>query len=187
MKIWLAWAPSCWKSSVVEELSKRWYWVFTEAATQIIELRISSWGSLDWILSDSELFQQQIHDKKLLQLKEAWNKNLSFFDTTIVEDIAHRKVTWVETKSIQKIIDEVRYDHIFYMIHPWSVENNWIRVENEDEVQELDRLKREAFKNNWYEIIEVPTFVEEWEELTEQVLKKAVEARVNFILNQIKN
>jgi predicted ATPase len=185
MNFWLAWAPSCWKSSVVEELSKRWYWVFTEAATQIIELRMSSWESLELVLSDPDLFQKQIHDKKLLQLKEAWNKNNNFFDTTIVEDIAHRKVTWVEIESIQEVIDEIRYDKIFYMVHPWGVEDNWIRVENDNEIEELDKLKREAFENNWYKIIKVPTFVKDWEELTDEILIKAVEKRVNFILWEV--
>jgi len=182
MKIWLAWAPSSWKSKVVEELAKRWYPVFTEAATQIINLRISSWEDLDWILSNPELFQQQIHDKKLLQLQEAWNRWDSFFDTTTVEDIAHRKVTWVETESIQKIIDEIRYDKVFYMVHPWSVEDNGIRVENKDEVQELDRFKRQAFTDNWYDIIEVPTFTDSWEELTDEVIERAVKKRVDYIL-----
>ena len=68
MKLWLAWAPSSWKSKVVEELAKRGFPVFTEAATQIINLRISSWEELNWILSNPELFQKQIHDTKLLQL-----------------------------------------------------------------------------------------------------------------------
>lgn len=186
MKIWLAWAPSSWKSSVVNELMKRWYPIFTEAATQIINLRISSWEDLDWILSNPELFQKQIHDKKLLQLQEAWNKGDSFFDTTTVEDIAHRKVTWVETESIQKVIDEIRYDKVFYMVHPWSVEDNWIRVENKNEVNKLDKLKREAFKNNWYDIIEVPTFTKYWKELTDEVIDRAVKQRVNYILSKLK-
>lgn len=185
MKVWLAWAPSSWKSTVVDELSMDWNTVFTEPATQIIKLRISSGETLEWILWNWELFQQQIHDKKILQLREAGSKNISFFDTTIVEDIAHRQVSWIEIKSIQDMINKIRYDKIFYMKHPGVVENNWIRVENYDEVQELDHLKRLAFRDNWYSIIEVPTFIEEWEALTQKNIQRAVTQRVNFIQSKL--
>lgn len=186
MKIWLAWAPSSWKSSVVQELSDRWHTVYLEAATQIITKRMDGWESIDDILSSPAIFQEQIHTKKVEQLNNSSLDDTSFFDTTTVEDIAHRKVTWVEIKSIQKTIDEIRYDNIFYMVHPWKVEDNGIRVENETEVQELDRLKREAFKDNWYNIVEVPTFVKDWTELTDEVIEEAVKQRVDFILSVIK-
>ncbi len=184
MKIWLAWAPSSWKSSVVAELQRRGFRIFPEAATQIIRNRTHLGESLEDILGDHVVFQNQIHEKKREQYTNALYP-YNFFDTTIVEDIAHRVVTGVETDSIQDAINRYRYDTIFYMTHPGTVEDNWIRVESETEVQELDRLKREAFRDNWYDIVEVPTFVKQWQEWDKNAIETAITARVDYILDHI--
>lgn len=190
LKIWIAWAPSSWKSSLldfIKERSKRHENgerntnIVEEPASKIIRQRIALWESLEDILSDPVKFQSEIHRMKVSDfLLSRWWSHI-YFDTTLVEDIAHRQVSWVETKSIQDAIDKYRYDHIFYLSHPWSVENNWIRVENESEVWELDRLKRQAFIDNGYDIREVPTFLKEGDEINRQSIDRAVYQRQIFI------
>jgi len=183
MKIGLSWAPSSGKTSVVNELEKKGFKIYNEAATQIIEEEKEKWRKVEDIIQDAN-FQYRIHNIKIQQFTDhkEW---LAFFDTTFVDDIAHRKFSWVETVSIKKRLQESRYDVMFYLNHPGIVEDNGIRIENSDDVQELDTLKRDALKEFWYNFIEVPTFTEDQNQLTEKIIKQAVSKRTDFIIERI--
>ena len=64
-------------------------------------------------------FQARIHALKLQQFADAQDHTGTvFFDTTFVDDIAHRRATGVETKSIEESVRMYRYDVMFLLEHP---------------------------------------------------------------------
>ena len=153
MRIGLTGAPSSGKSSVAWELTKRRFHIFPEAATQIIEAEKSKWRKVKDIVQDAD-FQQRIYNLKRQQFFDYQEWVPSFYDTTFVDDIAHRRFWDIDTSDIEKFVRDNRYAVIFYLEHPWVVENNGIRIETPDEVQRLDTIKREALQDFWYTLID---------------------------------
>lgn len=186
-RVGIAWVSSTWRSQLLEWIRGDYnhslndrspYNIIHNPAATIIRTSLAQWETLKQILSHPVDFQNRVHG---MRESDFWlNRGGSdiFFDTTLVDDIAHRKLTWVETTSIQETIDACRYDHIFYLSHT-SI------AEDEDRIMELDKLTKEAYKDNGYDIIEVPAFIKSWEQLTEKNIKKAVESQVKFVFSNI--
>lgn len=86
-------APSCGKTSVVRGLENRGFRVFPEAATHIIEEGKKMGRSVPDIVADPD-FQDRIHRMKQGQFADSRDlDSVVFFDTTLVDDIAHRRAT----------------------------------------------------------------------------------------------
>lgn len=205
MRICLAWAPSSGKSSVANWLELQGFQVFNEPATIIInqkksDLLESLWLSSDneqnvnkvlWIIFwEGERLQSEIHAFKLEQWKLA--KSLDgkiFFDTGFVEDVAQRRYRWL-LQWIDEVIADAksnRYNKIFFMTHPWIIENNQVRIENYDEVMWLQKAMEDAYQELWYEtsieFIKVPTFIWKWVQLNQEIINQAISDRIEFILS----
>ena len=151
MRIGLTAAPSSGKTSVIWELKRRGFHTFQEAATKIIEAEKVKWRQLEDIVQDAD-FQQRIHDLKKQQFSQYTEWKTSFYDTTFIDDIAHRKFWNIDTSEIEDYVRNNRYAVIFYLEHPWIIENNGIRIETSDEVKKLDHLKKEALQDFWYSL-----------------------------------
>jgi predicted ATPase len=149
MRIGLTWAPSSGKTSVVDELQRRGFDIFSEAATQIIRYEQSQWRKVVDIVIDAT-FQDKIHTLKLAQYigYQKWRNTI--FDTTFVDDIAHRRAGWADISPILDTVGKNLYDVIFFLEHPWIVEHNGIRIESSSEVLKLDELKRAALEEFGY-------------------------------------
>lgn len=152
MKIGLTWAPSSGKSSLVTELGKRGFRIFPEAATEIIEAEKKKGREVSDIVNDDD-FQERIHALKLLQYKKYRKESRAVFDTTFVDDVAHRRATGVDIRPILKTVNNKRYDIVFFLEHPGYVEENGIRMENHEEAMRLDALKRNALEEFWYDLV----------------------------------
>ena len=152
MKIGLTWAPSSGKSSLVTELGKRGFRIFPEAATEIIEAEKEKWREPDDIVKDYD-FQDRTYAIKLEQYKKYRKGRRTVFDTTFVDDVAHRRATGVDIRPILETVNNKRYDIVFFLEHPGYVEENGIRIENYEEAMRLDALKRNALEEFWYDLV----------------------------------
>lgn len=181
MRIWLEWAPSSWKSSLIKKLSELWHNVHYEAATQLFYIMGINGIEIKDVVATWLDFQRQVTTIKQAQLLGAWSNSLHFFDTTIVWDLAYRRMLWEWMEESEALIQQIRYDKIFYTLWTWEIEDNGIRYESDDENKQLDRAKRQAVLDSWYELIELPTFIEPWSQLTDELVREAVAQRVDFI------
>ena len=165
---------------MISELEKKGFHIFPEAATSIIECEKINGRCVSDIVTDPN-FQDEIHELKLRQFIRSRDYNGAvFFDTTFIDDIAHRRVTGVEIESIQSCVMTRRYDIMFFLEHPGTVEANGIRLEDSTQALELDRLKREALAEFMYNPVVVP-FIKMGD------LTESIERRVGIILGHLQS
>ncbi len=183
-KVWLVWAPASGKTTITEMIKERWYIVFPEAATELVKLELLKWTTKEIIFNNlikTKEFQDHIHEKKIEQYQMADNiDGFVFFDSTFIDDIAHRQMFGLELENILTDIFSRRYDQVFFIKHPLKNQHRILDDIKLKEASTLDSLKREALNISRYNSIEVPT--------TEELLNNhdiSPSKRVDFILSKL--
>jgi predicted ATPase len=157
IKIGITWAASCGKTSLVDYLRERWFMTFREASTWIIEEGKKSGKSVEDIVNKPD-FQDTVHLMKRWQFLTDATNGCCIYDTTFIDDIAHRKFKNIPiSDEMKNFISSHRYNAIFFLEHPWVVEDNGIRIESLDDVKKLDELKKESLPEFWYSFVPYDT------------------------------
>lgn len=124
----------------------------------------------------TEKLQELINETKLCRWRNA-KKGINFYDSTLPESIAYRKMSNIETPQEQ--LDNIcksRYDLIFYIPYPPSPKTPSAEQKTSmKEMQQLDQFKRQGLKDCGYEVVEVPAFEG----------KNIAQQRLYFILNYV--
>ena len=164
--------PSSGKTTVSNELSKRDYIVFPEAARVFIKKEIAKGKAIKEIREDEGEFQRKVLKMKIEIEKDTQKDRIVFFDRGIPDSIAYYQICGLDPKEALNACRERQYRKIFFF-EQLSFKKDYARIENKKTTEKLGKLLRKSYEELRYEIINIPVM---------PVLK-----RVEKILDEIEN
>lgn len=203
IKIWIAWAPSSGKTTLINYLRDnqdsfvsnfqniKEVLINSEVARELIEKKVRAWLTLDEIYSDSYNLQKQVLEENVLLFQLSNSVNwIVFFDTTIVCDWVFQMIysNWIFLETID-YINKYRYDYIFFTEHTGFIESDGIRIDNSEENLRIGKQLEEMYVANNYTINYLPTFLPKWIDpkcLKNTTIKSATKKRFNYIVKHLK-
>ncbi len=176
MKIVLTGGPHSGKTTLIEHMKEKGYYVIPEAALQII-LELENQYSAAWARTFREqhaaTFQEMILERQILLERNIPVHEIVFLDRGAFDPIAyyHVNARQQSPQHVQKKISAHAYDMIFLldMILPYRRE---LRVENETTSFKIGQAIETIYIENGYRPIRIPPL--------------PVEERAKLILSHIK-
>lgn len=192
-KIVLTWWTFVWKTSILRNLSTKWYTIVDEVAQKNIQLlKNLLWDedSKKWRQDNFLEFQRMNIFSNLNTYNESLNiwetKDwLIFYDRWIFDWFASLTREWIPIpKSIENLCHNVKYDIIFVIEHLSSHDprkETWRMLNFEKSKKWEESIIKEYTKKIWIEnIITIPKIIYEDTE-------KGIEERTQIILDHIIN
>lgn len=168
--------PGSGKSSVIRSLQGKGYSTVEESGRKIIKQQIAIDGdALPWanqIKFCDLMLQHAIENYKSV----TENTNHIFFDRGIVDIVGYTQLIGRPiSDKLRKFAQAYRYNKTVFIFPPWEeiYEHDSERKQDFDEAIKTYHIMQEVYRQNHYELIEMP--------------KVDVEARVAFILKIIKS
>ena len=175
MKIVISGGPGTGKTSIVEELLRRKYFIFEETSREIID-KYKNLGHDQLFLSDPIKFSEILLKNRVNQFKKSNinNSNHYFFDRGIPDVLAylhHKNIVYEDNFTI--CAKKYKYDMVF-IAEPWReiYKNDKQRYESFNELVEISKHIKKTYKGLGYDLFIIPN--------------DSVTKRVDYILNKIK-
>lgn len=164
-------APSSGKTTIIKLLEKSGYKVLYEIARIYIDEELKKGKTIQEIRKDEIEFQRKILDLKIYHESKLDPKKITFLDRAIPDSIAYNTLVGIpRNKYLDKIIKKTSYKKIF-IFERLEFEKDYARTESKEEVERLERLLENTYRNLTVPIIKVP--------------KMSIEERLNFILDNL--
>lgn len=163
--------PSSGKTTVLRELEKLGYIIYSEAARVFIDKEMKGGKSLEEIRRNEAEFQRKVLKIKIKIEKSAPKNKIVFFDRAIPDSIAYYQVVGLDSSEVLKFCQKGRYRKIF-LFEQLPFDQDYARIEDGKTIKKLNKLLKESYENLGYEVIEIPAM--------------PVEERLKKILSEIK-
>lgn len=164
-------APSSGKTTIIKLLESRGYDVLYEVARILIDLEMKKGKTIKEIRRDEGKFQKKILNLKIQYEKSLNPKRITFLDRAIPDSLAYYKLVGLpKDKYLENTVKKTSYKKIF-LFEKLELEEDYARTESKKEIERLEKLIEETYKNLGFSIIKVP--------------KMPVEKRVKFILSNL--
>ena len=157
MKIWITWAHSVWKSTLLEKLE--WNKIREIARDLIKKLWV-----LPQDMNKEQLnnFQRDLIHKQIKEETLRWDSFI--WDRTLIDILAYSK--WLDIynnllDTVKSYLSEYPYDIIFYIPIEFPLEKDWVRFEDENYQKEIDNNIISILKELNIEYITVSWTVED--------------------------
>lgn len=175
-KIVITGGPGTGKSSVIYELIKRGFFCLEEISRQITKEARKD-GTEYLFLKDPMLFSQKIIKARQQQFRQAENSSLPlvFFDRGMPDVLAYMDFIGDDyPKEFEEICQKHSYNEVF-VLAPWReiFKSDAERYENFEQALQIHDCLLNTYQKFNYKLIDVPF--------------APVEARVDYILNEVKN
>lgn len=175
-KIVIAGGPGTGKTSIINELIKRGCTCFEEVSREII-LDARKQGIEQLFLTKPLLFSELLLKGRIKQFNaaEESEEDIVFLDRGIPDIVAYMDYSGdLYPDFFIEACKEHEYDHIF-ILEPWQeiFISDSERYENFEQATEIHNYLIKAYKNNNYDLKDVPF--------------GTIEARTDYILNAVKN
>ena len=162
--------PSSGKTTVLEELKKRGFVIYPEAARVLIDKEIAKGKSIKDIRRNEAEFQKKVLMIKVGTERLAPKDKVVFFDKAIPDSIAYYQVCGLDPEEVLKFCYKKQYKKIFFF-EQLPFENDYARVEDNKTVKNLNKLLKKGYEDLGYKVISIPAI--------------SVQERVEKILSEI--
>ena len=149
--------PSAGKSSTIRELSSRGYRTAPEAARIVFDQAISEGRDPADVREDDD-FHEQVEAIDWRNIHNMPTDEVVFFDRSLVDNLAYRRRFGnMDPDAIDSIIQTgmTMFDCVF-LLDRIEFEDDEVRVEDEEEAQEIHEALRKAYSDIGHNVIEVP-------------------------------
>lgn len=164
-------APGAGKSTTLELLKKKGYKTVPEAARTYIESQLNLGITRDEITADPQKLQDSIANMIIESEMKLLPDEMLFLDRGIPDNLSYYEYFKVTPPQfLLDAFEDCFYKKVFLM-ELLPMKNDHVRVESDEEAQELEKLAYDYFKKKNLDIVRVP------------VMGK--EERVQFILDNL--
>lgn len=162
--------PCAGKTTLIFELEKRGYSVVPEPARLLIDARLASGETIGKIVTDPDWLPSVVR-KALSLYREVPPNETYFFDRAVPDSLAYYKANnRTVDNEFRAALAEVKFRKVF-LLDLVDFANDEARSETPEEAARLHELIREGYKEQGYDIVEVPAL--------------PVPERANFVLSRI--
>jgi len=168
--------PGVGKTTLLEELQRRFFTCIPEVAREIIKEQVAIQGfALPW--KNKELYLQMMFDRSVdsyLTANNSNNRSLIFFDRGIPDSITYAKIIGFEkTEAMEYDARFYRYNRNIFFLSPWQdiYKTDDERKQSWEEAVISSELNAKMYRRFNYTLIDVP--------------KDSPEKRADFILTWI--
>ena len=149
-------APSSGKSTLLDALAFRGFFVRPEAARILIDEQMSRGKTLGEIRADEEAFQQDGLRMKIEAENKADSKSLIFWERAIPDTIAYLEHIQGDSKIAQEASLIRTYRKVFLLDPLPLFETDYARVESKTQALEIYRALERTYFKLGYSMIKVP-------------------------------
>lgn len=147
--------PSTGKTTLVEELKRRGYFVVPESARAQIDECLAQGQTLEQIRRDEKVFQDIVLKKKVEMEKTLDPSQTIFLDRGFHDSKGYYNFIKMKFSEEQFNDHPFRYKHVFILnLLPYQKDN--IRTESAEDQKVLHDYIHQAYKDADYNLIEVP-------------------------------
>jgi predicted ATPase len=150
--------PSSGKTSVIEELAHRGYAIQNEVARELIEECLRRGQLLTEIRDPAHVqhLQRRILKLKLAREKGLDRETLVFTDRGTPDSIAYFRLAKMDTEEAVVASKIFRYRAVFLFDRLTKFTKDGVRVEDEQQALEIERMLEADYKALGYEVTRVP-------------------------------
>lgn len=146
--------PSSGKTTILNELALRGFYVVPEAARVLIDRFKTKDVSTRELRKDEGEFQKKVLQMKL-EIEEQTSKDrIVFFDRGIPDSIAYYEICNLDTKELKRI-SKSRYAKIFFL-EQLPFKKDYARTEDEETVRRLNQKLRKTYVDLGYDVVDIP-------------------------------
>ena len=152
--------PGVGKTTLLQELQKRFFTCIPEVAREIIKEQVAVQGdALPW--KNKELYLQMMFDRSVDSYLTAKNNNSSliFFDRGIPDSLTYAAVIGFEkTETMENVVRHYRYNQNIFYLSPWRdiYKTDEERKQSWEEAVVISELNAEIYRKYNYTLITVP-------------------------------
>lgn len=160
MRNWyvLTGGPSAGKTMLIKALEERGFHIEHESARIVIDEGIESGKTIEEIRRDEGAFQRAVYEHKLQREKRLDPKELIFFDRGMQDTHAYNTFCGAPiSEDMRSAMSDAKYKKVF-LLEPFKYEEDYARVESEEDRDTLSNLLREAYKKSSIPVEVIPPF-----------------------------
>jgi predicted ATPase len=152
--------PGVGKTTLLQELQKRFFTCIPEVAREIIKEQVAAHGdALPW--KNRELYLQMMFDRSVDSYLSANNNNSSliFFDRGIPDSLTYAEIIGFEkTETMENVARHYRYNQNIFYLSPWKdiYKTDGERKQSWEEAVVISELNAEIYRRYHYTLIAVP-------------------------------
>jgi predicted ATPase len=152
--------PGVGKTTLLQELQKRFFTCIPEIAREIIKEQVTMQGdALPW--KNKELYLQMMFDRSVDSYKAMNNNNSSliFFDRGIPDSLTYAEIIGFEKRErMENIARHYRYNQDIFFLSPWQdiYKTDEERKQSWEEAVVISELNAEIYRRCHYNLITVP-------------------------------
>ncbi|HUC87357.1 MAG TPA: ATP-binding protein [Candidatus Saccharimonadales bacterium] len=163
-------APSSGKTTTLAVLAKRGYRVIPEVARVVIDEGRARGLTIEDLRLDEAKFQQDVLVRKQ-QIEASLSPDETIlFDRGIPDTVAYCQLHRLDASLAQEAAKASSYRHVF-IFDRLAFEPDYARIEDDAQVQQLDRLLAQAYRDGGFTVTRVPVgSVEERADMIESML-----------------
>lgn len=162
--------PSAGKTTTLALLAERGYRVIPEAARAIIDEGLARGLTTDELRLDGAKFQQDVLIRKQQTEAALPSDETILFDRGIPDTMAYCQLRGLDDSEGRKAAKQSEYSHIF-VFDPLPFEQDYARIEDDEQVQRLNRLLEQAYRTQGFRVTRIPVAsVEERADMIEGML-----------------
>lgn len=147
--------PSSGKTTLINYLDSQGYHTVPEMARIHIKERLSAGSNLEDIIEDNAHFQREVLSRVLKRERQLPKNQLIFFDRGAPDSVGYFRYHHLETETILKACQKIRYQKIFYC-HQLPMNQDAFRMEDSLAAKKLGDLIYQAYFDLGYPLIELP-------------------------------
>ncbi|WP_157091426.1 AAA family ATPase [Methylobacterium nodulans] len=163
--------PCCGKSTTIELLSRRGFWVRPEVAREYIDREMRKGREIQEIRASMQNFQVDILMNSLETEQYLPKEKIIFFDRGVPDSLAYFRLHGIPVEKYMKFIKPARYRKVFYLDPLDNYSVDYARVESVNERDKLAHLLWQAYSDLDFHVERVPVL--------------AAQERVEYILHRI--
>lgn len=148
-------APSSGKTTTLALLAANGYRVVPEAARLVIDEGMARGLSLAQIRADEVEFQRHILRRKQQVETELPPGEIVLFDRGMHDSIAYMRLHKVDEAPARAAARQSQYRTVF-ILDPLPYLEDYARNESRDQVEVLDELLEQAYREHGYTVVRVP-------------------------------
>ena len=165
--------PATGKTSLINELEKKGYFVLKEVARRVANFNFAGKNIKQINMKDFHKKIFEIQKKEYIEMKES-KKQMVFSDRGIGDTLAYFKFYNLSIPSqFFNSLREIKYSRVFILDKLDFYKKDFLRQENEFEQRKIHELIIETYKELNYPIVFVPLI--------------SIKKRADFILDKIQN